>query len=85
MYSYKTSGTCSREINFDVVDGKVVSVNIVRGCAGNTQGVARLAEGRDVDDVIALLDGIVCRNGTSCPDQFAKALKAYKAGQLQKL
>lgn len=78
MYSYKTKGTCSQEIQFDVVDNKVRSVRFIRGCAGNTQGVARLAEGRDVDEVIALLEGVQCRNGTSCPDQFAQALKQYK-------
>lgn len=82
MYSYKTKGTCSQEILFDVADGKLRSVKFIRGCAGNTQGVARLAEGRDIDEVISVLDGVQCRNGTSCPDQLAKALKAYKAGEL---
>lgn len=79
MYSYKTSGTCSQEIQFDVEDNKLTSVKFIRGCAGNTQGVAKLAVGRDVDEVIALLSGIQCRNGTSCPDQLARALKEYKA------
>ena len=47
---------------------------------GNTQGVARLVIGRKVDDVIETLEGINCGNrGTSCPDQLAQALKAYKA------
>ena len=47
---------------------------------GNTQGVARLVVGRNVDDVIQTLEGINCGNrGTSCPDQLAQALKAYKA------
>ncbi len=78
MFSYKTSGTCSREIFFDVEDNKITSVRFVNGCAGNTQGVAKLAVGRDVDEVIALLGGIQCRNGTSCPDQLARALKEYK-------
>ena len=40
------------------------------------QGVARLAVGRKVEDVIAALKGIQCRNGTSCPDQLARALEA---------
>ncbi len=78
MYSYKTSGTCSQEILFDVKDGKITQVKFIRGCAGNTQGVAKLAVGRDVDEVISLLSGIQCRNGTSCPDQLARALKQYK-------
>ncbi len=79
MESYKTSGTCSREILFDVKDHKIVSLKFIRGCTGNTQGVARLAIGRDIDEVIKLLKGIECRNGTSCPDQLARALMEYKA------
>ena len=75
METYKTSGTCSKEIIFDVVDHKIASLKFINGCHGNTQGVAKLALGRDIDEVISLLDGIVCRNGTSCPDQLARALK----------
>lgn len=79
MESYKTVGTCSREILFDVKDNKITELKFIRGCSGNTQGVAKLAIGRDIDEVIALLQGINCRNGTSCPDQLAKALLEYKA------
>lgn len=75
---YKTSGTCSREIEFEIENGIVKKVLFKGGCAGNTQGVARLAENRPVDEVIEILSGIMCRNGTSCPDQLAKALKEYK-------
>ena len=75
---YKTHGTCAIAINFDVVDNKVTSVQFVGGCRGNTQGVARLVEGMDIDEVIKRLDGILCRNGTSCPNELAKALKEYK-------
>ena len=77
--TYKTKGVCSREINFEVEDNKVKNVQFVGGCSGNTQGVARLIEGMDVDDAIARLDGIQCGfKGTSCPDQLAQALKAAK-------
>ena len=80
METYKTTGTCSRAVTFDVTeDGKVENVRFEGGCRGNTQGVGRLAEGRNIDDVIAALSGIECRNGTSCPDQQAKALKEYKS------
>ena len=79
MYSYKTSGTCSSEIRIDL-DGDVVrKVEFIGGCTGNTQGVARLVKGRKVDEVIGLLKGIQCRNGTSCPDQLARALEAVTA------
>ena len=77
---YTTKGTCSKKILFEVEDGKVHNVQFVGGCNGNTQGVARLVVGRSVDDVIKTLEGINCGNrGTSCPDQLAQALKAYKA------
>ena len=75
-YKYRTSGTCAREINFEVIDGKVHNVKFVGGCMGNTTGVSALCEGRDVNEVINTLEGIKCGfKGTSCPDQLAKALK----------
>ena len=75
-YSYKTSGVCSREIFFDIEDGIVHNVRFILGCGGNTQGVAALAEGMPVDEVIARLKDIDCNGrGTSCPAQLAKALK----------
>ncbi len=73
MYTYKTRGVCSNEILFDVKDNIIVG-----GCRGNTQGVAKLAIGRNIDDVITLLKGIRCRGNTSCPDQLATALEIYK-------
>lgn len=75
MKTYMTQGTCARAINYEVVDGVVTACEIVGGCPGNTQGVAKLVVGRKVDDVIAMLKGIQCRNGTSCPDQLAHALE----------
>lgn len=78
-YRYKTKGTCSQEILFDIRDGKVRDVQFISGCHGNTQGVAALVEGMDVDEVIARLKGIRCgRKPTSCPDQLALALEAAK-------
>lgn len=86
-YQYKTQKTCSRSITFDIVDGRVHNVRFEGGCHGNTQGVARLAEGRPVKEVISLLDGVDCKGrGTSCPDQLAKALRAalqQSAGQAE--
>ena len=76
MNTFETKGVCSREIRYEVVDGVVTACRFVGGCPGNTQGVARLVVGRKVEDVIALLKGVVCRNGTSCPDQLARALEA---------
>jgi len=77
---YKTQGTCSREISFDVVDNKVINVHFSGGCSGNTQGLSRLIEGMDIDEVIKRTSGILCgARPTSCPDQLARALQQYKA------
>lgn len=80
MYTYKTKGTCSQSIAFDIEDGKVRNVKFTGGCHGNTQGIAKLAEGMDAREVIARLEGTNCGGrGTSCPDQLARALKAALA------
>lgn len=78
MEEYTTKGTCSSKIIFEVEDNKITSLKFVGGCRGNTQGVARLALGRDIDEVISLCSGILCRGETSCPDQLARALTEYK-------
>lgn len=76
---YKTQGVCSREIQFEVEDNKLTGVKFIGGCSGNTQGVTRLVEGMDIDEVIDRIGGINCGfRPTSCPDQLARALKAYK-------
>ncbi|MGN0824595.1 MAG: TIGR03905 family TSCPD domain-containing protein [Candidatus Coproplasma sp.] len=79
-FKYTTFGTCSRQITFEVdEENKIHSVRFLGGCAGNTQGVSRLCEGRDLDEVHDIVKGVLCRNGTSCPDQLSKAIEAYKA------
>ena len=81
---YPTSGVCSQAIMVEVDGDIVIDVMFVGGCQGNTQGVARLAKGMKVDDVIARLEGIDCnRKGTSCPDQLARALKSLKSHTLR--
>ena len=81
MYQYKTKGTCSQMIYFDLEDGKVKNFQFMGGCNGNLKGIGQLVEGMDVDDVIARLEGTTCgMKRTSCPDQLAKALKEAKAG-----
>lgn len=78
-FHYIPQGVCSREMIITVEDDTIKTIRIIGGCAGNTQGVSRLAEGRKIDEVIATLEGIRCRGNTSCPDQLAQALKAIKA------
>ena len=75
-YTYRTHGTCSREIQFEVNDGIVSKVKFIGGCNGNLQGIGHLVEGMKVEDVISKLKSIDCGGrGTSCPDQLAKALE----------
>ena len=79
QYTYKTKGTCSREIAFEVENGKVTNVQFFGGCNGNLKGIAALVEGMDIDEVISRVEGVTCGpKSTSCPDQLAQALKAAK-------
>ena len=76
QYEYKTKGTCSQKIFFEIDNGIVKNVKFIGGCNGNLQGLARLVEGMPVQDVITKIEGIRCGfKPTSCPDQLAKALK----------
>lgn len=80
QYEYKTKGTCSQRIFFDVEEGKVKNVQFVGGCNGNLKGIAALVEGMSVEEVISRVEGIRCgMKATSCPDQLAKALKEVNA------
>ncbi len=82
-YSYKTKGTCSKQIDFEVEDGKIKNVKYTGGCNGNLKGIGALVEGMDVDEAIERLKGIKCGpKSTSCPDQLAVALEQYKQGVL---
>ena len=75
-YTYYTSGTCSRIIDWEIVDGKLHNVVFTGGCHGNLQGISRLVEGMGCEEAISKLEGIRCGyKSTSCPDQLAKALK----------
>ena len=81
MITYKTRGTCSRAIEYEVENGVVTECRFVGGCMGNTQGVAALVKGMKVEEAISRLKGIQCGpRGTSCPDQLACALEAYLKG-----
>ena len=80
-YSYKTHGTCSRRIDFDLDDDNTVhNVRFTGGCNGNLQGISALVKGMKAEEAIARLKGINCGGrGTSCPDQFARGLEAAMA------
>ncbi|MBP5242262.1 MAG: TIGR03905 family TSCPD domain-containing protein [Clostridia bacterium] len=80
MFVYSTSGTCSRQIVFEVNDENdtIHNVKFIGGCSGNLQGIGKLVEGRKLDEVETTLAGIRCKGNTSCPDQLSKAVKAYR-------
>lgn len=76
QYEYRTKGTCSQRILFEIEDGIVRNVQYIGGCHGNLQGISKLVEGMRAEDVISRVEGIRCgMKPTSCPDQLAKALK----------
>ena len=78
-YRYEPEGVCSYEMIFEIENNIIKRLKILGGCPGNTVGVSKLVEGKDIETVIKLLKGIPCRDkGTSCPDQVAKALEQYK-------
>lgn len=79
IFEYAPQGVCSRLMRFDIEDDIIQDLQVEGGCVGNLRGIARLIKGMRIDDVIEKLEGTLCRNkSTSCPDQIAQALKAYR-------
>ena len=83
QYEYKTKGTCSQRILFELINGNVHNVQFIGGCNGNLQGISKLVEGMSAEEVIQRVSDIHCgMKPTSCPDQLAKALReALEANQ----
>lgn len=80
--TYKTQGTCSKQIDMDIENGVIVAAKFTGGCSGNTQGVASLVVGMTVEEAIKRLRGIHCGpRPTSCPDQLARALEEHIASK----
>ena len=80
QYTYLPKGVCSQQMNIETEGNTIKSVQVIGGCSGNLQGIAKLVEGMDIDTAISKMEGIRCGfKPTSCPDQLAKALKAMKA------
>ena len=78
MQTFKTTGVCAKEIQFDVEDNKIKSVNFIGGCPGNLIGISHLVKDMEIETAIAKLKGISCKTKeTSCPDQLAQALESY--------
>jgi len=78
-YSYKTKGTCSSKIEFDLEDNIVSNVRFTGGCDGNLKAISRLIEGSTTEVLETKLAGITCGwKKTSCPDQLAQAVREAK-------
>lgn len=78
-HTFTPRGVCSRQIDFDIEDGKIGNVVFAGGCDGNLKAIAKLVEGKDADEVASLLEGNTCgRRSTSCADQFAQAIHEAK-------
>ena len=84
MYEYKTKGTCSQMIYFDVKDNKLTDVRFMGGCNGNLKAISKLVDGWTVEKIEEYLKGNLCgRRPTSCADQLAKAVrKAYEESKV---
>ena len=82
-YSYKTKGTCSSQIDFDIEGDIVTNVVFYGGCNGNLKTVANLVDGMTVEYIEEKCKGIKCGfKNTSCGDQLANAVReAYKSLQ----
>ncbi len=76
--TFTPTGVCSARIDFDIEDGKLYNVAFTRGCNGNLKAIGRLVEGKDAREIADILRGNECQTrGTSCADQFAKAIDGY--------
>ena len=73
--SFSPKGVCAMQIDFDIEDGKLHNVRFIGGCNGNLKAIGRLVEGKDSKEVADILRGNTCgMKGTSCADQFARAI-----------
>lgn len=83
-YKYKTKGTCSKMIDFDLEDGKLSDVKFIGGCNGNLKAIGKLVEGADAETIANILKGNTCgERPTSCADQLSKAIHGALTGELK--
>lgn len=80
-YTYKTKGTCSSVITFDITDGIITDLTFTGGCNGNLKAISRLVNGKDAKEIAETLRGNTCGpRKTSCADQLAQAIDEALAG-----
>ena len=78
-FAYEPKGVCARQLVITVDDNRIADIEIIGGCPGNLLGISNLLKGMEIDEVIKRFNGVPCgRKPTSCPDQIATALMAYK-------
>lgn len=83
VFQFKPQGVCSQLMQIAINGDVVEDLQVMGGCHGNLQGISKLVKGMKIDDIIERLNGVDCRGrGTSCPDQLAQALVAYKNHKL---
>lgn len=84
MYSYKPTGVCANLIEFELDGTTLKNLVFTSGCPGNLAGIANLAQGMEINEVISRLKGITCgKKSTSCPDQLSRALEQVQSGALK--
>ena len=76
-YSYKTTGSHCKQIDYDIENDIVLDIKFHGGCIGSLDGLGAIIRGMKIDDVIARLKGVPCSHweNTSCADQIARGLE----------
>ena len=84
-YRYKTSGTCSVFIDFDINDNVITNIRFTGGCNGNLKAISKLVNDWTVEKIEEYLKGNTCgARQTSCVDQLARGVReAYEASKKQ--
>jgi len=80
-HTYRTKGTCSSTISFDLTDGILSNVAFTGGCNGNLKAISKLVEGKNAEEIMNVLRGNTCGpRSTSCADQLSRAIEEALAG-----
>lgn len=81
-YKYRTKGTCSQMITFNIEGDVITDIKFIGGCDGNLKAISKLVDGWTVDQIESKLLGNTCGGRpTSCADQLARAVRSAKEGK----
>lgn len=82
QFTYKPKGVCSQLMQFEMEGDVIKSLKVSGGCNGNLKGICNILKDKTIDEVLAAFEGVTCGpRKTSCPDQIAQGLKAYRNAQ----